>query len=207
MPPSLREARTRAYRALIVGAAERVFAEHGYDDARVQQIADAADISVGTIYGVFGSKAELYGLVLTHRLDEVTAIAARAAGEGTNIFDRLMRGLNAYITYMVEHPDFLRIHVREHAWGLRPTHTTGKQFEAWERGLALLTSIVEQAVSEGVLVQSDPVLLARSVVAIQQVHLAAWIDGGMEKPTKAVAGEIEKAFEQMFRADSRENAA
>ena len=33
----------------------------------------------------------------------------------------LQLGMDAYIGFMLEHPNFLRIHLREHPWGLGPT--------------------------------------------------------------------------------------
>ena len=78
---TLKQVRQHAYRKVILDAAERVFADYGYDAARVQTIAAAAGASVGTIYGVFGSKAELFNAVLTLRLDDVTALASEAGDD------------------------------------------------------------------------------------------------------------------------------
>jgi AcrR family transcriptional regulator len=55
----------------MVAAAERVFADRGFEAAKIQAISDEAGVSVGTIYGVFGSKSELFSVVLTHRLPEL----------------------------------------------------------------------------------------------------------------------------------------
>ncbi|MEM6993660.1 MAG: TetR family transcriptional regulator, partial [Myxococcota bacterium] len=49
----LLEARRALYRETIIGAAERVFAEHGYDAAKVAAIAKAAGLSLQTLYGIF----------------------------------------------------------------------------------------------------------------------------------------------------------
>jgi AcrR family transcriptional regulator len=43
----------------LVGAAAEVFAEKGYDGARVQEIARRAGLTIGAIYGRFTGKAEL----------------------------------------------------------------------------------------------------------------------------------------------------
>ena len=50
---TLREARSGAYRAVVRAAAERVFAESGFAGTRVEQIAKAANVSVGTIYRAY----------------------------------------------------------------------------------------------------------------------------------------------------------
>ena len=71
---AVRRARNDAYRALILASAEEVFAERGYRDAKVQEIAEHAGVATGTVYGIFSSKQELYRAVHTHNLD---ALAAR----------------------------------------------------------------------------------------------------------------------------------
>ena len=46
-------------RERLVEAATGVFAERGYEGARVEQIADAADVSPGLLYRHFEGKQEL----------------------------------------------------------------------------------------------------------------------------------------------------
>jgi AcrR family transcriptional regulator len=48
----------------VLDAAAEVFAEHGYEGARVAQIAAAAGLSVGAIYNHYQSKAELLAAVV-----------------------------------------------------------------------------------------------------------------------------------------------
>ena len=54
------QARSRATRAKILAAAERVFAEKGYDGARLQDIAEVAGCSVGAVYFRFKDKDALF---------------------------------------------------------------------------------------------------------------------------------------------------
>jgi len=198
---TLKQVRQHAYRKVILDAAERVFADYGYDAARVQTIAAAAGASVGTIYGVFGSKAELFNAVLTLRLDDVTALASEAASGGGTVIEQIERGLDAYIVYLLEYPDFLRIHLHEHAWGLGPNRASEAQLSAWRLGLDLLANMLERGINDGVIIAEEPLSLARSLVAIQQVYLAAWVDGGMETPPRQVAARLRALFRLMFCVD------
>ena len=55
-----RSARAEAKRALIVGCAMRHFAEHGYQGARIEDVATELGIAKGSIFQHYGSKAGLF---------------------------------------------------------------------------------------------------------------------------------------------------
>jgi AcrR family transcriptional regulator len=58
-PESLRERKKRLTRAAIFAAARALFSERGFNDVTVAEIADAANISVKTLFTYIGSKEEL----------------------------------------------------------------------------------------------------------------------------------------------------
>ncbi|HLM64065.1 MAG TPA: helix-turn-helix domain-containing protein [Acidimicrobiales bacterium] len=62
-------------RAKLLAAAAQVFAEHGYDGARVGEIARRAGLTTGAIYAHYGTKAELLAeAVRTHSPDELAGL-------------------------------------------------------------------------------------------------------------------------------------
>jgi AcrR family transcriptional regulator len=56
MPSTLRERKKQEQRQAIVDAAIGLFREHGFDETRVQDILDRANISLGTFYNYFPGK-------------------------------------------------------------------------------------------------------------------------------------------------------
>lgn len=58
-PESLRERKKRLTREAILAAAQMLFGERGFDAVTVAEIADAANISVKTLFTYIGSKEEL----------------------------------------------------------------------------------------------------------------------------------------------------
>lgn len=80
-PPGLRETKKARTRQAISDVATRLFAEHGFEQVTVAQIAAAADVSVKTVFNYFPAKEDLF----FDRADELVAglehvIAQRPAG-------------------------------------------------------------------------------------------------------------------------------
>lgn len=83
-------------REAILRAAETLFALKGYRKTRMKEVADAAEVSVGTVYGYFKNKNEL----LINVLDDIGAFirkfAARAFGEADSTLDGIERAGMAF---------------------------------------------------------------------------------------------------------------
>src|SRR4029453_5448078 len=129
---TLRDARVGAYRAVVRAAAERVFAEFGFAGTRVEQIAKAAGVSVGTIYRAYpGKKRDIYRDIHVHRGTEVRgrpqASGLRAYRDG-DVLDAIVEGISTLVAYFVEHPDYLRIVLREEkSWAQGPVRQSAAQ--------------------------------------------------------------------------------
>jgi AcrR family transcriptional regulator len=83
-------------RETILRAAETLFAQKGYRKTRIEEVADAAEVSVGTVYGYFKNKESL----LINVLDDIGAyirkFAARAFGEADSTLDGIERAGMAF---------------------------------------------------------------------------------------------------------------
>lgn len=66
-----RTERGRRTRAAVLSAAREAFERRGYDDCRMNDIADAAGVSHGTVYTYFDSKEEILGQVIDELLVEL----------------------------------------------------------------------------------------------------------------------------------------
>jgi len=80
-PAGLRERKKRQTRAAILAAADELFQTHGYKHVTVAEIADAANISVKTLFTYFRSKEDL-AFADEYRLRDqlVDAVRTRPAG-------------------------------------------------------------------------------------------------------------------------------
>ncbi len=68
-PSSRRERRVAARRTLILEAAARLFAEKGFHRTTTKDIAEAADVSEGTLYNYFENKDEMLMGIMTLLVD------------------------------------------------------------------------------------------------------------------------------------------
>ncbi len=74
------EVRSDLYRHHILEAAEDVFAERGFEAAKLQEISAACGLSMGTIYAIFPGKEELFRALLEERGAELLRARARRGG-------------------------------------------------------------------------------------------------------------------------------
>src|SRR6201994_2199379 len=80
---SLRERKKHLTRQAVLAAADRLFAARGYDNVTVAEIADAANISVKTLFTYFASKEDLAFADDARLRDAITgAIAGSPDGTG-----------------------------------------------------------------------------------------------------------------------------
>jgi AcrR family transcriptional regulator len=111
-PPRRRREEARdLFRKAILDAAEVVFAEHGFQAARIQDIAKRARIGVGTVYNHFARKEEVLGELLDERSTELIKIldAAQAADTAEDYVRALSDHIGQMLSYVEEHRGFFII--------------------------------------------------------------------------------------------------
>jgi len=197
-----RNAKTSMYRSLIVDAAEGLFANRGYEGTRMQDVATESGISLGTLYSVFDGKSDIYDAVQDERLGQLFLLAGRTMASDDKASERLVRGNRVFIGWLTEHPAFLRIHLNNSgAWASNPQDVGEGLVNAWRRGIDLIALVIDEAMREGDAFQGDPVIAARTMVAIQQVHMSAWVESGMPGDAEDLADQIEEQLRRtLFRS-------
>jgi AcrR family transcriptional regulator len=185
---TLRNKKRELYRAAVLDAAERVFSQVGYDATKVQRVAAEAGVSLTTLYAVFESKWEIYRGVYRRRLNEVMARAAAVVQEGRPAIDTLVTGFRAQLLFFMEHPDFLRMQLKDvTAWSATELLRSPEQVEAMAVGNQLFMTVFEAAMRDGYLIEDDPELMVRTAIAAQQVRLGLWMERGMKEAPAVVA--------------------
>jgi len=185
---SLRGKKRELYRAAILDAAERVFGEEGYEATKVQRIAAEAGVSLTTLYSVLESKWEIYRAVNRRRLAEVMSLAQGIVRKDMSSLDTLIAGTRMQLAFFMARRDFTKMQLKEvTAWSTIGLLRSPEQVEALGAGLQLFSSLFRQGIKDGYLIDDDPELMARMVIASQQVRLGMWMDRGCKEDPNRVA--------------------
>ncbi len=183
-------------RKLILDAAVRVFAEHGYHGARVGDIAKDAGVAHGLLYHYFASKDEVlrtifvenWGeLIARFRAVEAAAEPAEAKLEGiAKILLRTWRNDPALVTVMV----------REVA----RSQLLQEQVEDVREAFTILQRVIEEGQSTGVFRRDLDARLASWVVygGLEEV-LTGWVLGQLPDGEDAVASAERTAVQLALR--------
>ncbi len=158
----------------IIKAALQVFGECGLANARLQDIAERAGVSKGTIYLYFPNKEELFREMV--RQTAVAAIAraeqANTPGTPTNQLLAYMRGYWAFVRSPVFSTIYRLVLGELHQF---PDLAAFYAHEVVARGQKLLAGIIRRGIDAGEFRDIDPMIAARMLVALTVMN-GIWRD-------------------------------
>jgi len=206
---SLREQRREREQALrradVVAAASAVFAEKGFGDAQMGEIAARAEVSTASLYAIFAGKDELYREVITSAAASVRE-AVRAAVEAVeDPRERLLTAIDALFQFWERDQALLRLYVRgTHGlpWRIRESmgedaHHLFREFTAWIEELA------GEAQRAGYLAGLDPATFALALVGTASTVSSHWLETTPEGPLTGAAAPVRALFERLLGGRSR----
>lgn len=129
-------------RDAILAAAERLFAERGYENTSLQDIGVAAGVSRGTPAYFFGSKEQLYRAVLDRALEAdhalINELRAQLTRPESTIETVVTAVVSGVIDFLVARPTFLQLIEREARSGSRFLQSTPALLTVLSDSLGLL---------------------------------------------------------------------
>ena len=96
-------------RELVLDAAERVMAEHGYEAATLARVVEEAGIPMSSVYHYFGSKDGILLAVMERGAERFFADLPDLTRRAGRPAQHLARVVTAVIGTLERHPDFLRL--------------------------------------------------------------------------------------------------
>ena len=132
----------------ILEAARKVFAEKGFHEAKVDDIAEAAGVAKGTVYLYYQSKRDLYFAALKFGIAEMYSLLLEELKRVSAPEEKLKVLISTKLAYFDENRDFFKIYYSE-LGNIPTTHPSGidEEFKALYQEQARL---VEAILREGI---------------------------------------------------------
>lgn len=168
-----------AQRARVVSAAERLFAERGYEGVTLRGLAEALGQSPTAAYRYFAGKAAIFTAARIAAYERFAEAQEQVVRETADPAERLSRLGSAYVQFALDEPDAYRLmfELKQPA-----DAATAALREAEHRGWAPLRDAVGEAVAAGLLQGgSDQLahLLWAGLHGVVSLHLAGKLSYGI----------------------------
>jgi TetR/AcrR family transcriptional regulator, cholesterol catabolism regulator len=157
----------------VVRAAAKVFAERGYDQTTIQELAATIELATGGIYHYVGSKERLLALICDQLMDPLLAQARTLLDPGTGEpVEDLRAVVRLWVGHVAEHRDHMLVfqqerHVIERGAQWRTIRDNRKQFEL------LVEDLVIRLHEQGLLAIGDSRLALSALLGMVN-HSAQW---------------------------------
>jgi AcrR family transcriptional regulator len=152
---SRREREKRRLREEVIRAAAELFSARSYDDTSVHQIAEKAEVSVGTIYNLFEGKDSIFEGLLKMIGENIDSGVQEAIDSASNPVERISSVVGTYLDFCERYRDFMIIIHNEN-----PMKIKGIMKEFYMVQIERIEALYSQAIENGDLRYEDPHLLA-----------------------------------------------
>jgi TetR/AcrR family transcriptional regulator len=171
-------------RSRIVDAAERLFAEKGYDATSISDIAEAAVVGRALIYYYFKDKRDLYDSILRDAGERIMIAAQQALGFQGLALARLRHFVEAFLRIHVEHPYVPRMVMRAEMEGNMAPGAEPKQH--FDRIAGYLSQIVAEGIGQGEFREVPPDKVVHFLMGITHSLIMQQIHGGVAPSSEDV---------------------
>lgn len=131
----------------ILQAANRVFAERGFDQATMDEVAKEAGVAKGTLYLYYPSKQDIYWAALRRGAQELAAQTSAALAAAVGADEKIRAFIATRLRYFEEHRDLFRIFDSEFGRSICRHDAPAKDFEAlFLEQVKALDHLLQQAI-------------------------------------------------------------
>ncbi len=180
----VRERKKRETRKAIVDAAVKLFAQKGFEQTSMDELAREAGVGKGTVYGYFATKNEIFLAYCEAEIDFAFAALDRKRDEDAPLVEQLVALMLGQITYVTNNREFGRIFVRELLFPAENTRLSSRELDM--RYLDKLGEVLGRAQERGELAaESDLILLIAQLHALYMMALSVFYQGDLKTMDEA----------------------
>ena len=180
----------------ILAAASQAFADKGFQGTQVAEIANAAEVSLNSVYALFKGKEELYEAVISSAARTVGDRIRNAVLDISDPAELLLRVVDELFACFDEHRHLMRIYANTtHGLPWRVRQSMGEQsLEVFQDFTIWLIDRARAAKKAGSLDGIDPETFALSLIGTATTVAARWIEDPAEQPLTDAAPQVRKLF-------------
>jgi AcrR family transcriptional regulator len=175
--PSRKEREYQLRREEILTAAERVFAQNGFHNSTVAQIAREAEFAIGTLYQFFANKEELYYTMMIEKFDLLYTTLKQGLEHKKSCAEKLNCLVHLVLSFIEANADFFKIFTWE-LNVLQPAMEDRLKDELLSKHFSyieLISGVVKQGMREGVIKQGNIEDFSSALVGMMNVFSFNWI--------------------------------
>ncbi len=181
----------------IIEAAKRIFAEKGFNDATVDDVAEAAGVAKGTIYLYFPSKREIFVEAVRQGIIALHAETARRVNAAETTGDKIRAFIETRMDFSESDREFYRLYYAEYSNLLTSPAMVGKEFQdLYERQAESLERVLTNGIKRGEVRKTNPHAVARLVYDTTRGAIAQRILGWSRRSPREDADLV---FEVLWR--------
>ncbi len=166
MPPT--EAICKQRREQILEAALTIFTHSGIDHARMEDIAEEAGLSKGTLYLYFESKDDLIHSLLEQLSEAYGQPVQAIAGDEGPVIERLYALAHAMVDYTEQLTEIWPVIYESYAWALREEEIRRMMQRHFDASRTLLEDLIRKGIQQGEFRRVDPAETALQLVALHE---------------------------------------
>ncbi|HET9784705.1 MAG TPA: TetR/AcrR family transcriptional regulator [Terriglobales bacterium] len=170
-----RQALTEFREGEILEAARKVFCEHGFAAATVDQIAAAAGVAKGTLYLYYNSKEDIFWAALSSRLREMLERTKAAAAVAVGLEAKIRAVLKVRFDFFRSDEQFVRMYITEFGHLCRTTN--GPTHDLYVEAAGFLAGLLEEGMTAGEMRRLPPVETAMALMDMVKAVFAMRFSG------------------------------
>ena len=140
----------------IVDAAEKIFFEKGLNNSTMDEVAEEAELSKGTLYLYFKSKEEIHFEIKSRALNILRKMFQESISENKNGFENCMEIGKAYVDFVNKHSNYYKtiIHFESNDCSICEFRDKCENFFKEGNPLEFFAQIIRKGIADGT-IRSD----------------------------------------------------
>ncbi len=179
---------------MIIGAAAGIFAQKGFHQAKMDEIAVTAGVAKGTLYYNFSSKSKLFAATVTQGLNKIMDEIQADLESDLPFMDHLHSLISNMIRLYISHSEVTRIYVNEMSSGIDDDVRTEIQ-EVRKKFIQFIQDILEAGKEKGYLKPLSCHLSALAVVGIIDALCTSHLENATDDKE---AASVDKTIDTVF---------